>query len=557
MGKTDESYRIPDGTISVGNYSFQNQEYLKTLELPDSFTTINQNAFDGCRCLKSITGNSVALIKNEAFKGCKSLETAAFGDALTTINAYAFYGCSSLRSITFGNALTTIGTYAFFECTSLGTITMGDNVTSIGTSAFQGCSSLDPLVLSESLTTIGMYAFQDCISLKSITIPKNVTSIGDRILGGCSSLTAIYVDDDNTTYSDDDGILFNKSQTQIIVYPVNKAGESYTVPDGVTALGTRAFRNCSHLRTINIPATVTSIPGDYTFSYATSLEAINVDPENPNFSSIDGVLYNKDKTRLISYPVAKSDKTFTIPATVTTFPAYVFQYCNNLETVTLGSQITSINGYAFYGCTSLKTVNIQGNINNINSYTFYECPALETVVIPATVNRIYGYAFYGCTSLTSAEFNGSSVIIEDYAFYGCTSLTTLDLTKVSSIGDTIMAFAGCDSLTSFTVGESNEYFSAVDGVLFNKAKTWLLQYPAAKEGTSYTVPDTVTMIRGNAFRGCSHLTSLTMGKGVYNIGNSLQNTGTLASITVDEKNENFSSRNGCLYYKSGVILLVC
>ena len=556
LGKTDESYRVPDGTISIGNYAFETQGNLKTVELPDSLTTIGRGAFQTCNSLQSVTGNNVAWIKNHAFNECRSLETASLGNNLTTIEYNAFSECSSLKSIALGDALTAISDYTFQNCTSLTSATMGNNVTSIGISAFMNCSSLESITLSTALTNIKQYAFQDCTSLKTISIPKDVATLGDRLFGACTSLTAINVDEDNANFSSADGVLYNKDQTGLIVYPAGKTGDTYDIPDSVTSLGARAFRNCL-MKTVNIPASVTSIGGDYVFSFCRSLEAINVDPANTTLSSEGGVLFNKDKTRLIFYPMSKPDKTYTLPASVTSYAPYLFQENKYIESVTFGSQITALQTYTFMDCTSVKTVNIQGNVTNIPTSMFQGCTGLESVNIPSSVNKINVNAFYGCTSLAEVEFSGSYVQISDDAFYGCTSLTSVDLTIVTSLGDNSRAFAGCDGITEFIVNESNAYYTAEDGVLFNKNMTYLVQYPAAKEGASYTIPDSVIILTGNAFKGCSHLKSLILNEAVYSIASSLQDTGSLESITVDEKNTHYSARNGFLYDRSGVMLLAC
>lgn len=556
LSKTDESYRVPDGTMSIGTCAFETQGYLKTVELPDSLTTIGRGAFQTCNSLQSVTGNNVSWIKNHAFNECRSLETASLGNHLTTIEYNAFSNCSSLKSIALGDALGSISDYTFQNCTSLTSVTMGNSVTSIGISAFMNCSSLESITLSTALTNIKQYAFQDCTSLKTISIPKDVATLGDRLFGACTSLTAINVDEDNENFSSADGVLYNKDQTQLIVYPAGKTGDTYDIPDSVTSLGARAFRNCT-MKTVNIPASVTSIGGDYIFSFCRSLETINVDPENTILSSEGGVLFNKDKTRLIYYPMSKPDKTYTLPASVTSYAPYLFQENKYIESVTFGSNITALQAYTFMDCTSVKTVNIQGNVTNIPISMFQGCTGLESVNMPASVTGIYTNAFYGCISLAEVEFSGSYVQIVDNAFYGCTSLTSVDLTKVSSLGDNSRAFAGCDGITEFIVNESNEYYTAEDGVLFNKKMTYLVQYPAAKEGASYTIPDSVIILTGNAFKGCSHLKSLILNEAVYSIASSLQDTGSLESITVNEKNTHYSSRNGLLYDRSGVMLLAC
>jgi hypothetical protein len=170
-------------------------------------------------------------------------------------------------------ALTISGTgampdYGFFDdpdhapwfkyCDLITTVAITNGVTRIGDNAFGGCSSLTSITMPNSVTTIGDYAFQDCSSLTSITIPNSVTTIGNDAFMDCSSLTSITVSSGNTAYALEDGVLFNKSKTIIIVCPEGKTG-SYTIPDSVTTIGDRAFCDCWHLTSITIPNSVTTI----------------------------------------------------------------------------------------------------------------------------------------------------------------------------------------------------------------------------------------------------------------------------------------------------------
>jgi len=177
------------------------------------------------------------------------------------------------------------------------------------------------------------------------TIPDSVTSIGYEAFSSCPGLTAINVDSNNPNYSSDQGVLFNKNKTQLIRYPQGKIG-AYTIPDSVTSIRFEAFHGC------------------------TGLTAINVDSNNPNYSSDQGVLFNKNKTTLFQYPPGKRGA-YTIPDSVTSIGYEAFYDCSGLTSVTIPNSVTSIGSSAFWNCHKLTSVTFQGTITSDNfSYTF-------------------------------------------------------------------------------------------------------------------------------------------------------------------------------------------
>ena len=184
---------------------------------------------------------------------------------------------------------------------------------------------------------------------------------------------------------------------------------------------------------------------------------------------------------------------------------------NDIKSVSLPDGLTSIGEVAFYGCTSLTSVAIPDSVTSIGYDAFRGCTSLTSVAIPDSVTSIGSYAFYGCTSLSSVTIPDSVTSIGSYAFYGCTSLTAIN------------------------VAEGNTAYVSENGVLFNKSKTSLIQYPAGKTDSAYTIPDSVTSIGNSAFLSAD----------------------SLKSIEVSGNNPNFSSRSGCLYDKTGMTLRVC
>jgi len=236
-------------------------------------------------------------------------------------------------------------------------------MTSIGDNAFWGCR-LTSITIPNSVTSIGGFAFSGK-SLTNVIIPDSITSIGYGAFVGCTSLTSITVDAGNTAYSSQDGVLYNKDKTALHTYLAGKKEDSFIIPNSVTSIGNAAFYGCTSLTSVTIPNSVTSI-GVQAFENCTSLTAITVSADNTAYSSLDGVLYNKDKTVLNAYPAGKREKTFTIPNSVTSIGGTAFSACYSLTSVTIGSGVTSIGWATFSGCTSLTNVTFQSTITADN-----------------------------------------------------------------------------------------------------------------------------------------------------------------------------------------------
>ena len=546
-----KSITIPNGVTSIGDSAFEGCTSLKSITIPNGVTSIGDSAFEDCTSLKSITiPNGVTSIGDSAFEGCTSLTSITIPNSVTSIGSGAFIGCSSLTSITIPDSVTCIGDSAFNGCTSLTSITIPDSVTSIGESAFSGCSSLASITIPDSVMSIGNDAFHECSSLTSITIPYSVTSIGDYAFLGCSRLTAIDVNTDNKDYTSVNGVLFYNDKT-IICYPAGKKGNNYKIPDGVTSIcryafsgctsltsitipdsvteiGGSAFENCSSLTSITIPDSVTSIGigafvgcssltsimipdnvtyiGGAVFADCSSLTEIKVSTQNAKYVSVNGVLYNKDKTTIMCYPAGKKDKNYKILDGVTEICTSAFNGCSSLTSITIPDSVTEIGVSAFSGCSSLTSI-----------------------TIPDSVTRIDMSTFRGCSSFTSITIPDNVTYIDIWAFNGCTGLTAID------------------------VKAGNNNYTSVNGVLFNKDKTELICYPAGKTDKSYNIPNCVTNVGGWAFDGCTSLTSITIPDSVTEIDwSAFEGCTSLTSITIpDSVTEiGWSAFEGCTSLKS-------
>ena len=220
------------------------------------------------------------------------------------------------------------------------------------------------------------------------------------------------------------------------------------------------------------------------------------------------------------YPWSSYDnkiKSIVIYSGVTTIGDNAFFAYDNLTSVTIGNSVTTIGEYAFFACESLSSVTIGNSVTTIGEHAFYACESLSNVKIGKSVADIKGYAFYACENLTSITLPSSVTNIGEFAFYS-TGLTSVTIpSSVTTIGDA--AFSWCNSLTCIKVNSNNYCYSGdSNGVLYNKSKSTLIQYPAGNSRTHFIIPGNITAIGNNSFRGCYNLTNVTIPNSVTTIG---------------------------------------
>jgi len=470
-------------------------------------------------------------------------------EGITNICNYAFYECENIISIVIPNSVTSIGASAFYNCSNLSNVQLSSNLTEIGTSAFSGCKSISNIQLPEGLITISPEVFKDCINLTNINIPNSVEMIGQEdhpqygeyqfdVFRGCRRLESISVEENNANYSSVDGVLFNKDKSKLISYPEAKKTSEYTIPssvtkvgaysiynvanvtkinipNGVTAVGDGGFRGCINLNNINIPATLETLDNDV-FDDCTELKNITVDENNANYSSVDGVLFNKDKTAILFYPIGKESTTYTIPNSVTTIGSGLFRGCDNLTRIEIPDSVVNIEWFAFSGCTGLTEITIPDSVNKMGSeiygmhfgYIFEGCENLKSITLPAEIDTFYSsYAFKNCSSLEEIIIPEGAEYIGNEAFLGCSSLSSIELPE-SVISIHSSAFQGCSSLTSIEIpsfdpiipgnsfhGTGLETLDIPDGIT-----TIYTAFEKCRNLKQINIPETVTTISKGAFR---------------------------------------------------------
>lgn len=401
VGNARENYEIPEGVTSIRG-------------MIDGGKVIYGSAFTGCTNLKSVTIPKSIPIIEDVFSGCANLTTVTISDGVKTIGICAFMDCSNLTTVKIPDSITAIKDRAFEGCTNLTSITLSKEVTEIGKNAFSKCTSLTSVIIPESVTLIKERTFYKCTNLSSIIIPEEIISIGDEAFYECASLSLI------------------------------------TIPKTVTSIGSYAFYNCASLPSVTIPDSVTSI-GSNAFFGCTGLSEINVGGNNSYYCSVDGVLFSRDKSLLIQYPVNNSRKSFEIPMGAVTIDSCSFWGCKNLTLLIIPDGVTTIGVSAFNRCQDLKSVRIPKSITTIGKNAFYMCSNLVSIAIPNGVTRIEDRTFEDCTSLRSVIIPDSVEAIGYSAFEnsGIESIRLpKNITKIDS------SFSNCQNLKIIKIPKS-------------------------------------------------------------------------------------------------------
>ena len=425
---------------------------------------------EGEKVLNLIIPESIKEIKSHAFENFAALENVVVNEGCTQIGDYAFAGGVNLKSVKLPSSMTTINEYAFARCGRIESIVLPEKIEYIGDDAFWLCSKMNLSSLPKSIKYIGNHAFCGCVGIKNIHIPASILKIEKnafddvfnieyngtdkyapwlaKSLNGCIEGDFAYKDAKKTTLvacfqAVSDTIKIPKGVTKIgdrafyacnklthIIMPdgVKRIGklafarcrglQTINIPESVIEIGEKAFLDCSNLQEITIPSNVTSI-GSLAFFGCRNMKSFNVEVANKQYSSREGVLFNKTQTALIQYPAGRKNQNYIIPNGAKYVLEDAFFGNKTLQSITLPKSLLSIGDEAFWGCISLSEIQFPAKLETIGKSAFELCPSLESVIIPSSVTRIGMRAFYQCNGLKLIDIKGGDTKIEDYAFFQC------------------------------------------------------------------------------------------------------------------------------------------
>ena len=432
-----DGFTAYDGTV-VTEYQIAHHAFLSgdltSVIIPDSVTSIEDNAFYGCESLASVAiGNGVTSIGNYAFYGCESLASVAIGSGVTSIGEWAFYGCDSLASIVIPAGVESIGVNAFYFSHSLVSVTIEGTNVELGKNAFASCSELTQIAFTgtgELALKLGENAFSRCTSLVNFSVRANTIALGKDLFSGCTSLTSVTIEGNSVTVGD--GVFNNCEKIDTVILK------------GVTKLGTKPFtgKSSKAVRSLTLSGSGFIVAQEM-FSGLTALESLVINGDNitlgnwafyndPALTTVEITGSKIELADQVFYGCSSLDKV-TIDGSNVTLGSYIFRACTAINEVSLKG-VVSLGSKPFYDTTSVVNLVLSGSGFTVAEQMFRGLTALESVVISGENITLGKLAFYQCATLESVTFSGSGIVIGQQAFQGCTALASVDLSGVSEIG---------------------------------------------------------------------------------------------------------------------------
>ena len=494
-------------------------------------------------CNNSIIPTGVTRIGDKAFCYCKHMDTIVVPYSVTTIGESAFEGCRSLRKIDMSENVTSIGNYAFASCWELKSISLPSNLTQLSDRVFMWCDSLCEINIPDNITKIGSAAFYKCYSLKSINIPSAVVSIESNAFDGCYFLSNKFINHStlNATENNYWGATIGDEEYEgliikdKIVIGCRQNVLSANIPNHIIKIKTKAFNQCTKLKSVYIPSSVINIDTD-AFVSCLSLSDLKVDNSNTTYDSRNdcNAIIESSSNKLIL-----GCMNTIIPDNVTTIGSKAFCSCHKLSSILLPNSVTTIEDSAFYECTALDSITIPKNTTKIGQSAFALCKSLQYILWNAKkyndfFNQYYSPFAYdihvdGNSYIKSFVFGEDVEHIPAYLCYGMNNLTTLTIPQnIKSIGE--KAFAGCTSISSivwnakicqdcFSISPFNDSKNVISSFALgnNVERIPTLLCSGMNSLSSIEIPNSVTSIGWAAFKDCEKLGTLALGDKIKEI----------------------------------------
>lgn len=628
---------VPDSVEIIGYGAFADCSGITAVTIPEGVTEIERSAFarSGLTSAVVYAGVNYGV---DVFSGCKNLESVTIENGVKVICSGMFNNCSKISDITIPESVESIEPLGFGRCTGLKSAVIGSGVRIIDMWAFMNCSKLEKINIPDSVERIYSEAFKDCTNVSEVYIGSGLKSIISSAFSGDTLIKSITVSEENNRFSSDNGVLYNKDKTRLLIYPQSKPETEYVLPSTVKTIEYSAFSGCKNIErivlnngleeimgnafynctalnkadipesvvkvgagifkntafydendneealyncgwllevnsklkeltvspgtkgladgicsswscdieTVLIPASVKILPVE-AFEGLDNLKQIAVDTDNALYSTIDGILYNKEKTQLISYPRGKADSEYRIPDTVTVVSDNAFYKCGNLTSVAFPNSVRAVGEDAFYECKKLESISLNDGLKSISSRAFSWCESLAEISIPQSVISIGADAFYynkiyrdksnwdnnflyvsdclvsvDCSS--GVDNFGEELLIKEGTRLIADRVLAYNLNNVKKLYlPESLVYTGsgiasrCMNLEEIIVADGNTSLKAADGVLYDYDMEKLIQYSRGKNDTKFSIPDTVTEIGSLAMAYCDKIEQLVIPDSVKKI----------------------------------------
>ena len=499
-------YKLNNGVVvtSVGAGAFRGNNNITKLTVEAGVETISAQAFRSCNSITDITiYEGVTYLGDYAFSGCNSVETMQLPASLADFENSSFGSLSSLKQIDVADLNTNFLDYngdlytkgrkkllKYCSGKSDTSFAVPAEVTTIGTNAFNDSDNLVSITLPSGLVSIQMNAFLDCSNLQSINFPQNLQSVGDTAFNYCTSMTELEIPGGVQNFGS--GVFANCTSLKRVY-----------ISEGIDAVGDSMFYNCGNLAWISIPTSIEEI-GSRAFLNCAGLKCVSYEGTEDEWNCItiwdlNDVLNTVDfqfgvDTSIFSYQ-ENIDGTVTITGCLkksgeVVIPDYIYEM-----------PVKSIGANAFYG-SRVTSIVFPKYLESVYANAFEACYGLTDILCPDSLRLISTAAFSNCVNLKNVVLNEGLSEIGAYAFEGCASLKQITIpSTVTTIRD--FAFSYSYALEHISVDLASASYSSVDGVLMNKNQTTLIQYPMAKRGIYYIVPEGVTTIGRASFYNSS------------------------------------------------------